>query len=42
VDSLTGTGFMPRAIALGALATEKGLDVEYRLCEYLSVTNQNL
>ena len=42
VDSLTGPRLPPRAMALGALAADKGLDVEYRLGEYLGVINQNL
>ena len=42
VDSLTGPGLLPRATALGALAADKGLDVEYQLGEYLGVINQNL
>ena len=42
VDSLTGPGLPPRAMALGALAADKGLDVEYQLGEYLGVINQNL
>ena len=29
-------------MALGALAADKGLDVEYQLGEYLGVINQNL
>jgi len=42
VDSLNGPGLVPRATALGALAGDKGLDVEYQLGEYLGVINQNL
>src|SRR5438067_5886245 len=41
VDSLNGPGLVPRATALGALAGDKGLDVEYQLGEYLGVINQN-
>ena len=40
--SLTRPGLLPRAMALGALAADKGLDVEYRLGEYLGVINQDL
>ncbi|WP_327582973.1 enoyl-CoA hydratase-related protein [Nonomuraea sp. NBC_00507] len=42
VDSLTSPGLLPRAMALGALAADKGLDVEYQLGEYLGQINQNL
>ncbi|MDP4510174.1 enoyl-CoA hydratase/isomerase family protein [Nonomuraea turcica] len=42
VDSLTGPGLLPRAMALGALAADKGLDVEYQLGEYLGQINQSL
>lgn len=31
-----------RAVGLGALAAEKGLDVEYELGEYIGRVNQNL
>src|SRR4051812_25206989 len=41
-DSLTRPGLLPRAMALGALAADKGLDVEYQLGEYLGLINQNL
>jgi hypothetical protein len=41
-DSLTRPGFLARATALGALAAEKGLDVEYQLGEYLGLANQSL
>ena len=40
VDSLTQPGFPQRAAALGALIAKSGLDVEYRLGEYLGVVNQ--
>ena len=39
-DSLTQPGFLTRAAALGALAADKGLDVEYQLGEYLGLANQ--
>jgi enoyl-CoA hydratase/carnithine racemase len=42
VDTLTGPALLPRAMALGALAADKGLDVEYQLGEYLGQVNQNL
>jgi hypothetical protein len=42
VDSLTRPGFLARAMALGALAADKGLDVEYRMGEHLGVANQSL
>jgi enoyl-CoA hydratase/carnithine racemase len=42
VDSLTHPGFYARAGALGALAADKGLDVEYQLGEYLGQVNQAL
>ncbi len=42
MDSLTRPALLPRAMALGALAADKGLDVEYQLGEYLGVINQNL
>ncbi len=42
VDSLTRPALLPRAMAIGALAADKGLDVEHRLGEYLGVVNQNL
>ena len=41
-DSLTRPGFLARAMALGALAADKGLDVEYQMGEYLGVANQSL
>jgi enoyl-CoA hydratase/carnithine racemase len=42
VDALTGPALPPRAMALAALAADKGLDVEYQLGEYLGAINQNL
>jgi enoyl-CoA hydratase/carnithine racemase len=39
-DSLTGPGLLTRGAALGALVAEKGLEVEYRLGEYLGLANQ--
>ncbi|MGW7680619.1 enoyl-CoA hydratase/isomerase family protein [Kribbella sp. NPDC054772] len=42
VDSLTGPGLLPRAMALRALTADKGLDVEYQLGEYVGEVNQNL
>jgi hypothetical protein len=41
-DSLTRPGFLARAMALGALAADKSLDVEYQMGEYLGVANQSL
>ncbi|MFC8796572.1 enoyl-CoA hydratase/isomerase family protein [Promicromonospora sp. NPDC057138] len=41
-ESLTSPGFLARATALGALAAEKGLDVEYQLGEYIGLANQAL
>lgn len=41
-DSLTRPALLPRAMALGALAADKGLDVEYQLGEYLGQVNQSL
>jgi enoyl-CoA hydratase/carnithine racemase len=40
--SLTQSGFAMRAAALGAQVASSGLDVEYRLGEYLGVVNQKL
>jgi enoyl-CoA hydratase/carnithine racemase len=42
VESVAGPGLPPRAAAIGALAADKGLDVEYQLGEYIGVVNQNL
>src|SRR3954453_16083827 len=42
VDSLTRPALLARAMALGALAADKGLDVEYQLGDYIGVINQNL
>src|SRR5690349_8244508 len=42
VNSLTSPALLARATALGALAADKGLDVEYQLGEYLGQVNQNL
>jgi enoyl-CoA hydratase/carnithine racemase len=41
-NSLTTPGFLTRAMALGALVADKGLDVEYQLGEYVGLANQNL
>lgn len=41
-DSLTHPGFFARAGGLGALAADKGLDVEYQLGEYLGQVNRTL
>jgi len=40
VDSLTNPGFQARAVALGTLIADKGLDVEYHLGEYVGLANQ--
>ena len=40
VHSLTNPGFLARAAGLGALVADKGLDVEYRLGEYIGLANQ--
>lgn len=40
VDSLTNPGFLVRQAAVVALFAEKGLDVEYRLGEYIGLANQ--
>jgi enoyl-CoA hydratase/carnithine racemase len=42
VDAIAGPALPPRAMAIGALAAEKGLDVEYQLGEYIGQVNQNL
>jgi enoyl-CoA hydratase/carnithine racemase len=42
VQTLTTPGFLARAMALGALAADKGLDVEYQLGEYVGLANQGL
>jgi enoyl-CoA hydratase/carnithine racemase len=39
-DTLTQPGFAARAVGLGALAAEKGLDVEYQLGEYIGLVNE--
>ena len=41
-QSLTTPGFLARAMALGALVADKGLDVEYQLGEYVGLANQGL
>jgi enoyl-CoA hydratase/carnithine racemase len=41
VDSLTNPGFLARAVALGTLIADKGLDVEYHLGEYLGLANRS-
>jgi enoyl-CoA hydratase/carnithine racemase len=41
-DTLTQPGFAARAVGLGALAAEKGLDVEYQLGEYIGLVNETL
>ena len=38
--SLTLPGFLSRAAGFGALAAQAGLDLEYRLGEYLGIANQ--
>lgn len=40
VDSLTNPGFLARAVALGTLIADKGLEVEYHLGEYVGLANQ--
>ena len=40
VHSLTTPGFLARAAGLGVLVADKGLDVEYRLGEYIGLANQ--
>lgn len=42
VQSLSRPALLSRATALGALAADKGLDVEYRLGEYLGEVNRSL
>ena len=42
VQSLAGPALLRRATALGALAADRGLDVEYRLGEYLGEVNRSL
>ncbi|MFF9035410.1 enoyl-CoA hydratase/isomerase family protein [Streptomyces sp. NPDC014892] len=39
-STLTQPGFLARAAGLGAFVAEKGLDVEYRLGEYIGLVNQ--
>ena len=39
-ESLTKAPFADRAMRLAALAAEHGLDVEYRLGDYLGLANQ--
>lgn len=41
-ETMTHPGFFARAAKFGALAAEKGLDVEYRLGEYIGLANQTL
>ncbi|MFE6619692.1 enoyl-CoA hydratase/isomerase family protein [Streptomyces sp. NPDC057740] len=39
-NTLTQPGFLSRMAGLGAVAADKGLDVEYRLGEYIGLVNQ--
>ncbi|ULR48505.1 enoyl-CoA hydratase/isomerase family protein [Streptomyces deccanensis] len=39
-NTLTQPGFLSRAAGIGAVAADKGLDVEYRLGEYIGLLNQ--
>ncbi|MFD3497125.1 enoyl-CoA hydratase/isomerase family protein [Streptomyces sp. NPDC058676] len=41
-NTLTQPGFLSRAAGIGAVAADKGLDVEYRLGEYIGLVNQTL
>ncbi len=41
-NTLTQPGFAARAVGLGALVAEKGLDVEYQLGEYVGLVNETL
>ncbi|WP_405512438.1 enoyl-CoA hydratase/isomerase family protein [Streptomyces canus] len=41
-NTLTQPGFLSRAAGIGAAAADKGLDVEYRLGEYIGLVNQTL
>jgi enoyl-CoA hydratase/carnithine racemase len=41
-NTLTQPGFLSRAAGLGAVVADKGLDVEYRLGEYIGLVNQTL
>ncbi|WP_328778926.1 enoyl-CoA hydratase/isomerase family protein [Streptomyces canus] len=41
-DIRTQPGFAARAVGLGALAAEKGLDVQYQMGEYIGLVNENL
>jgi len=39
-DTLTHPGYLARAAGIGALVADKGLDVEYRLGEYIGLANE--
>ncbi|MFI6122635.1 enoyl-CoA hydratase/isomerase family protein [Streptomyces sp. NPDC051064] len=39
-ESMTRPGFLARAAGIGALVADQGLDVEYRLGEYIGLANQ--
>lgn len=41
-NTLTQPGFLSRAAGIGAVAADKGLDVEYQLGEYIGLVNQTL